>query len=571
MTNKLAGFLAAAFILAVGPLDHAAAQAQGAGFDINRFQVDGSTILPAERVQELVSPYVGKGKVYGDVQKSLEALENEYRRLGYGTVQVYLPEQEITGGVVRLVVSEGLIGKVTITGNKNFNEENVRAGLPDLKEGTAPNMRKLSENILLSNENPAKQVDVTLGVSEEEGKVNARIDVKDEDSDRFYVTLDNTGTRKSGYARLGFSYQNANMFNMDQVLTLAYTTAIDPPGRMKIFGNRVFPWDDGDGVEVDIYSIGYRVPLYALGDSIDVIYANSSTNTPANVLVPGGDLGLNGKGEIWGLRYNHIFPRAGEYASRLVLAYDRKYLDNTCDRPNISSKALYGVLGFCTPYTIQPVSITYSGQWQRPGQSLDYYLTAAQNIATGADYPFPGGNAAPTDPQDNYSFASGYKVRDDFSAVRAGGSYFAAITGDWLVRFAANAQYSHSALPVTERFGLAGWAAVRGFNERLIATDRGSVVNLEGYTPDLATSLGVPGTLKFLAFYDAAQGTNVGPSVKFGIASVGVGLRYNLNKDISARFDVAQVLDGHTPKNLPNETWQAEGSYRGHVGVAFGF
>ena len=134
-----------------------------------------------------------------------------------------------------------------------------------------------------------------------------------------------------------------------------------------------------------------------------------------------------------------------------------------------------------------------------------------------------------------------------------------------------NAQYSHSALPATDRFGLAGWTTVRGFNERAVATDRGHVVNLEGYTPDVAGSLGLPGNLKFLAFYDSAQGTNVGPSVKYGIASAGVGLRYNLNKDISARFDLAQVLDGYTPKNLPNENWQAEGSYRGHVGVAFGF
>jgi hemolysin activation/secretion protein len=565
MAKAIASVLAAAFFLAGGSLNHAVAQ--DAAFDINRIQVDGNTLLPAETVQALVAPFAGKGKVYGDVQKSLEALENEYRRLGYGTVQVYVPEQELTGGVVRLVVSEGVIGKVTITGNKNFNEENVRAGLPELKEGTPPNMRKLSENVQLSNENPAKQVEVTLGVSEEEGKVNARIDVREEDPDRFYVTLDNTGTRGSGYARLGFSYQNSNMFNKDQVLTLAYTTAVDPPGRMKVFGHRVFPWDEGKGVEVDIYSIGYRLPLYALGDSIDFIYANSSTNTPANVLVPGGGLGINGKGEIWGLRYNHIFPRAGEYSSRLVLAYDRKYLDNTCDLPGVaSSKLLYAnnlATAGCTPYTIQPVSVTYSGQWQKPGESIDFYLTAAQNIATGADYVWPL-----TGKDDNYSGASGYKVRDDFSAVRVGGSYFAVFGGDWLFRFAANAQYSHSALPVTERFGLAGWTTVRGFNERAVSTDRGHVVNFEVYTPDMATSFGLPGTLKWLAFIDSAQGTNVGPSLKVGIASVGVGLRYNLKKDISARFDVAQVVDGYSP---PGNNVQPEGSVRGHVGVAFGF
>jgi hemolysin activation/secretion protein len=275
-------------------------------------------------------------------------------------------------------------------------------------------------------------------------------------------------------------------------------------------------------------------------------------------------LGLNGKGEVWALRYNHIFPRAGEYSSRLVLGYDRKYLDNTCDAPG--SK---GLIPFCTPYTIQPVSVTYSGQWQKPGQSFDYYLMAAQNFATGADYPSLAGK------DDNYSFVSGYKVRDDFSAVRAGGSYFAAIAGDWLFRFAANAQYSHSPLPVTERFGLAGWTTVRGFNERAIATDRGYVLNLEGYTPDMAGSMGLPGTLKFLAFTDWAQGSNahgvkldISTTNKVGIASAGVGLRYNLNKDISARFDVAYVLDGYS---LDTGSNQPGGDVRGHVGVAFGF
>jgi hypothetical protein len=132
--------------------------------------------------------------------------------------------------------------------------------------------------------------------------------------------------------------------------------------------------------------------LYTLGDSIDMIYANSSTNTPANVLVPGGGLGINGKGEIWGLRYNHIFPRAGEYSSRLVLAYDRKYLDNTCDQLGVShQKPCKGVIGPCTPYTIQPVSVTYSGQWQRPGESIDFLRHGGAEHRDGRRLSFPGG------------------------------------------------------------------------------------------------------------------------------------------------------------------------------------
>ena len=150
--------------------------AQDVTFDIVRFEIEGNSLVPPERATQLVAPFIGKRRVYGDVQKALEALEGEFRRLGYGTVQVYVPEQELSSGVVRLQVSEGVVGKVTISGNKYFNNDNIRASLPQLVEGKAPNMRQLSENVQLANENPAKQVEVTLATSEDEGKVDIKVE-----------------------------------------------------------------------------------------------------------------------------------------------------------------------------------------------------------------------------------------------------------------------------------------------------------------------------------------------------------------------------------------------------------
>ena len=130
MTKAIAKLLAAVVMLAAGSLNHAIAQ--DASFDIVRFQIEGNSILPDERAQHLVAPFVGQRKLYGDVQKALEALEGEYRRLGYGTVNVYVPEQELTTGVVRLQVSEGVVGKVIITGN--------RCSMPPQAPGVAPQM-----------------------------------------------------------------------------------------------------------------------------------------------------------------------------------------------------------------------------------------------------------------------------------------------------------------------------------------------------------------------------------------------------------------------------------------------
>ena len=568
MAKALARLLAAAVLLAAGSLNHATAQ--DASFDIVRFQIEGNSILPAELAQQLVAPFVGQRKSYGDVQKALEALEGEFRRLGYGTVQVYVPEQELTTGVVRLQVSEGVLGKVTITGNKYFNNENIRAGLPDLKEGAAPNMRQLSENVQLSNENPAKQVEVTLGVSEEEGKVDVKVEVKEENPERVYLTLDNTGTKGTGKHRVGVSYQNANLGNSDQVLTLAYTTAADPPGGMKILGNRVNPAQDANGVRVDIFSIGYRLPLYSLGDSIDFIYGNSSTDSPANSPNLGTGLAINGKGEVFGFRYNHIFPRAGEFTSKLVFGFDYKYMNSRCTVAGVPTA--FGTTAGCTPHTLRPVSATYSGQWQKPGEVIDFNVGVIHHLfpmGSRFTYPTPGG-------EDRYSSASGYQTKDQFSALRFGGSYSTAIAGDWLLRVAASGQHANNALPAGERFGLAGSNAVRGFLERAVVSDRGYFANIEVYSPDIAAKLRLDGNLKWLVFFDSAKGFNLSSAVNtqrdnqhVNIASIGVGVRYNLKKDVSARFDIARVMDGYWPNGLASTA--LDGDVRGHFSLAFGF
>ncbi len=547
----------AAWVAAAVLAMHAAlpALAQDVRFDIPGFQIEGNTLLPAERIQELVAPFAGQRKVYGDVQKALEALEGEYRRRGYGTVQVYVPEQELTGGPVRLQVSEGVVGKVTITGNKYFSNANVRASLPQLVEGRAPNMRQLSENVQLANENPAKQVEVTLATSEDDGKVDIKVDVKEEDPDRIFLTFDNTGTKASGKHRVGLSYQNANLMNRDQVLTLAYVSTPDGPR----------------GVKVDIFSAGYRLPLYGIGDSIDMIYGNSSTNTPASVLAPGGTLALNGKGSVFGLRYNHIFPREGEYTSRLVLGYDYKYLNSRCTtngQPGDINPDGAALIASCIPHTLRPVSATYSGQWQRPGEAIDFTVGVTHHL-------FPMGSSyQATSGRDRYSFINSRPSSDRFTALKLGGSYATAVFGEWLARAAASGQYAHGPLPAGEQLGLTGSSSVRGFLERAVAADRGYVLNLELYTPDYAPKLGIGGSIKGLAFYDSGSGHNFAATAtgfaRTNVASLGIGLRYNLGKDVSARFDVARVMDGHQP--VPGAAEAAKsGDIRGHFGLAIAF
>ncbi len=522
-----------------------ASHAQAPAFEIKRFEIGGNKILDRAELETLVAPYLGAGRGFGDIQKALEAIENAYRRRGYGAVNVHVPEQEVADGVVRLVVVEAQLGAVSIGGNRHFGEANLRAALPGLKEGSPPNLNKISENVQLANENPAKQVEVTLATGNAPGVVDARLKVVEHDPRRIFVTLDNTGTRDTGRHRLGIAWQDANLLGGDEVLTLAYTGSPDV-------------WlGHPDDVSVDVFSLAFRKPFYGLGDSLEVIYGNSNVNVPS---VQNTGFGLSGKGEVFALRWNSHFPRRGEYSSKLVYGWDIKHLDTRCT-PDQN-----GINPSCTPYTVRPLSVSYEATVRGATAQWDYRLGLAWNaLPTGSRF-----NHVGTGRTDRYSFIANRQVDDDFHALRFGGSYAARVEG-WMLRGAVQGQLAGSGLPLSEQLGLAGTTAVRGFQERAIVADGGHVANLEVYTPNLAGPLGARGNLHALAFYDFAYGRNSGGAVvpfhTIRIASAGLGLRYQIGRDVSFTLDSARIVD----PGPPGLEKQQRGDWRTHFKLTVGF
>ncbi len=95
-------------------------------FEIRSFTLQGNTLLSAEAVERILAPHRGRDKDFADIQRALEGLEAAYREIGYGVVQVTLPEQNISQGEIRFIIIEPRLGKVTVEGNKAFGESNIR-------------------------------------------------------------------------------------------------------------------------------------------------------------------------------------------------------------------------------------------------------------------------------------------------------------------------------------------------------------------------------------------------------------------------------------------------------------
>ncbi|MBK6638149.1 MAG: hypothetical protein IPG34_11080 [Rhodocyclaceae bacterium] len=206
---------------------------------------------------------------------------------------------------------------------------------------------------------------------------------------------------------------------------------------------------------------------------------------------------------------------------------DYKYINSICQTGAIIARP--GVAG-CTPYTLGPVSLTYSGKFERPGLVYDYYLGAMRNFfPMGRDYPWSSTTPCTPEKDDYYSAASGYRVRSEFAALRFGGTPMTPLPSDWMLRLALAGQATGDALVSAERLGLAGVNAVRGYRERAEGgVDSGVVMNTEPYTPpELAGLLGLPGNLKgvfFLRFSAHGRNNNDNATtIDMNIAGIGLG------------------------------------------------
>ena len=70
----------------------------------------------------------------------------------------------------------------------------------------------------------------------QDDEVEATLAVTDESVWRTTVNLDNTGTVSTGRTRAGVVLQNANMFGLDHVMSLQYTTTLEEPSRVGVYG-----------------------------------------------------------------------------------------------------------------------------------------------------------------------------------------------------------------------------------------------------------------------------------------------------------------------------------------------
>lgn len=501
-------------------------------FEIRSYRIEGNTLLQPAEIERLLSPFSGNQKDFGDVQRALEALQELYQESGYAGIQVTLPEQELERGDVTLRIVEPRIGRILVEGNEHFSIDNARRSAPGLIVGRTPMTRDVAASMRVANENPAKQSAVLLRPGAAEGEVDAVIRVADVPPLRYSVNVDNTGTKETGVLRAGFAAQHANLFDKDHVLTAQFITS---PNNFN---------------DVQVFGLGYRIPFYGLGDSLDLIggYSTVDSGTVQNLF------NVSGQGAVYAARYNHNLRKYGDYEHRFVYGLDYRAYQNLVT-------PVGGTFNFVPDITVHPVSATYSAQLRQDRREYGLYLSVMQNI--------PGGN----DGTDEVFKSSRREARAGYRMWRAGTTASGSFQKDWQYRIRVDLQYSRDALIAAEQFGIGGADSVRGFNERYATNDKGVRSNWEIYTPELGPMMGFEtAKLRMLAFYDTGRlvrnHTQPGELESASLDGGGFGMRMNYGTNLTIKGDYAHVFhDGSQPDNPPGR----RNAHRWHVSIGYVF
>jgi hemolysin activation/secretion protein len=503
------GALLGCIALLTALLSPAAMGQQDARFPIRSFRVEGNHLVDTALIDAALQTLVGPDKDFDTLRRAVETVEALYADAGYSAVRVLLPEQDVTEGSVQLKVIEAKLGRVIVEGNRHFSTENIRASVPALVEGESPQLEKAGASLALANESFAKQSRLTLQKGDSIGSVNAQIRVADDTPWRFAASLDNTGSTDTGRHRLGLVYQHANLFDRDHAFSAQFITSTERPSDVAILG------------------LGYKIPIYRLGDSIEMAYGKSSVDS-GNISTAAGNYGISGRGEFASLRYNLGLPRWQGNEQKLVVAAEWKTFESHVVPTG-------GAASLIPDLSSAPFSLGY--QISSPEGMLSWKagISHAWNLSSGKN----GTDSA-------YNQVGARPGADaDFRLWRWNLSTNLLLPGEWRLNAAANGQQTNDLLISGEQFGIGGADSVRGYTEREVLNDRGWRGSIELASP----SFNVPDTDwrgHLVAFHDLGTVYRneplAGEQRKAHISSVGLGTRIQIGRTISLRADIAHAL-----------------------------
>lgn len=481
-------------------------QAQQAGFDLLELRVKGNTLLERNQLERTVYPFLGPKKTIETVEQARDALENLYKAKGYQTVAVDIPEQNVKNGVVYLQVVEAKVSRLRVKDSHYFSLGNIKAAVPELAEGSVPNMPKMQEQLAaLGNQSADRKITPVLRAGETPGTLEVDLKVKDSLPLHGRVELNGRNTSSTSLLRLVSSVHYDNLWQKMHSASLMY---------------QVSPQNSE---EVDVWAGTYVMPVPSSDAKLAFYAVNSSSSAQ---IASAGALSVVGAGNIYGARLIKPLPGLDDYFHSLTLGVDHKDF-----KENLN---LIGADTLATPISYLPFMVQYGSSLKGKDSFTSFNV--------GVNFSVRGlGN-------DQQEFENKrFNARSNYTILTGGVNFTHNLPYgmEFFSRFSG--QLADSPLISNEQFSLGGMQSIRGYFETQALTDNGLIGSIELRSPHLAPSyMDTINKLQALVFIDGGRGwiKNALPGNPQGneLASAGLGMRFQLWKYFVGVLDLGLPL-----------------------------
>ncbi|MBV6626178.1 MAG: ShlB/FhaC/HecB family hemolysin secretion/activation protein [Rivularia sp. (in: Bacteria)] len=479
-------------------------------FNIKKIEVLGNTVLEDE-INQLVEKYQNQNLSFADLIQLRTEITQLYIDNNYQTSGAFVVNNQLlNNGIAQIQVVEGQLESIEISGLQRLKPSYVRSRLQAASKPPLNRERLESALQLLQIDPLLQQVNAELTAGSAPGKNILQIVVQEAPAFHSGVAVANNQSPSIGSVQGNVFARHDNLLGFGDSLSVEYGLT--------------------DGL--DIYSIGYSVPVNSRNGTVNLRYSNNNSEIVEDTFE---DLDIRSDSETFSLSFRQPIVRKPdtEFALSVGLDLRRSQTFILDDIPFSFSEGPEDGKSRVS-------AIRFTQDWVK--RDAKTVLAARSQFSFGID----AFNATVNDSGTDARF---FSWLGQFQWVRR-------VSDRNVVLASINTQLTPDSLLSLERFSIGGVDTVRGYRQNQLVSDNGVLGALELRIPLTEN----PQTLQINPFFEMGLGWNnrsENPDPEF-IAGLGLGVQWEVTEGLNARVDYGIPLVAVEEKG---DTLQDNGLY----------
>ncbi len=482
--------------------------------DIKEISIEGAPNLSPDVATRIPREFAGRCLGVAEIEQILALITRDYILRGYITTRAYLPAQDLSTGILRILVQEGVLEKILL---EDGGRNSVRPGNAfPMNEGDLLNLRDIEQGLEQINRLQSNRATMDIQPGSQPG--SSMLVVRNEPTRPYHASfsLDNQGSESTGKDQQAITLGSDGLLGLNDLLLLTHRQSYGTDKQKRY---------------AESSSLTFSVPFGYSTFS----YSRSQSSYTSGVSVAGGlEISTNGTTATDNLRFDRVMYR--DQTSRatlnggLTLKESKNYLAGQFLA--VSSRRL----------SVFDAGVSWTMGVIGGALTLDMGVSKGLDIAGALKDPEGSPGSAARAQFTTYKY--GYAYRLPFKLSNADWSFSSQLTG----QRAADVLYG------SEQIAIGGIYSVRGFVKNTLAGDHGYYVRNELSLRHMLPLGDSPLSTRWFVALDQGEVRNRAAGVPSGRL---LGMAYGVSLQFKGgQFEVFGARPISFPNQFPKESPQ---------------